>query len=97
MQKIGYGGQPLPPVFRRVDPPTPVLVDLVALFSRQPHCSGRYHPNGLRLDAVVEGLLTGWGRAEHGGWWGLVAYPVKHGGQQHTVTHWVPAWVLKTT
>ncbi|MGE2734179.1 hypothetical protein [Mycolicibacterium vaccae] len=97
MQEIGYGGQPLPTVFRRVDPPVPVLIDLVALFARQPHCSGRYHPQGLQLDAIVEGSLSCWGRAEHGGWWGLVTYPVKHGSERHTVTHWAPAWVLKTT
>ena len=32
MQKIGHGGQPLRPVFRRVHPPRAVLVDLIALF-----------------------------------------------------------------
>lgn len=41
MQAIGYGGQPVQEIFRVVRPPTAVLVDLVALFPREPHCHGR--------------------------------------------------------
>jgi hypothetical protein len=95
MQEIGYGGQPVPTVFRRITPPLAVLVDLVAMFPREPHCTGRYHPNGLQMDSVVEGRLTCWGLGEHGGWWGLVTYRIRHGTQKQTVTHWAPAWVLK--
>ena len=50
LQEIGYGGQPLPKVFRPVHPATPVLIDLVALFPREPHGTGRYHPNGLQME-----------------------------------------------
>ena len=95
LQEIGYGGQPLPKVFRPVHPALPVLIDLVALFPREPHCAGRYHPNGLQMDSVVEGRLTYWALGEHGGWWGLVSYPIRHGTENQTVTHWAPAWVLR--
>jgi hypothetical protein len=95
LQKIGHGGQPLPTVFRRVHPPVTVLIDLAAMFPREPHGEGRYHPNGLQMGAVAEGVLTCWGMGEHGGWWGLVTYPVRFGGDKQSVTHWAPAWVLK--
>jgi len=95
LQEIGYGGQPLPTVFRPVHPALPVLIDLVALFPREPHGTGRYHPNGLQMDSVVEGRLTYWALGEHGGWWGLVTYPIRHGTENQTVTHWAPAWVLR--
>lgn len=97
MQAIGYCGQPVPEVFRRVDPPVAVLVDLATLFPRQPHSSrqGRYHPHGLQMTKVVEGQLTWWALAEQGGWWGLVTYPIHHGAQQGDVTHWIPAWMLR--
>jgi len=45
-------------VFRRVDPPFAVLVDLSTLFPRQPHGRGRDHPHGLQMTAIVEGQLT---------------------------------------
>jgi hypothetical protein len=95
LQKIGHGGQPLPTVFRRVHPPVDILVDLVAMFPREPHGAGRYHPHGLQMDTVVEGTLTCWGLGEQGGWWGLVTYRVAFGGDTQKVTHWAPAWVLK--
>ena len=95
MQEIGHGGQPLRAVFRRVYPPRAVLVDLVAMFPREPHCAGRYHPVGLQMDSIVEGQLKCWGLSEQGRWWGLVTYPVKHGGEKDPVTHWVPASVLR--
>ncbi|UJL31940.1 hypothetical protein HZU38_19130 [Mycolicibacterium vanbaalenii] len=95
MQKIGHGGQPLRPVFRRVHPPRAVLVDLIALFPREPHCEDRYHPKGLQMDAIVEGKLTCWGLSEQGRWWGLVTYPIRHGSEKDPVTHWVPASVLR--
>lgn len=80
LQAIGYGGQPVRDVFRRVDPPMAVLVDLTALFPRQPHGRGRYHPNGLQMAKVIEGQLTWWALCEQGAWWGLVTYPIRHGG-----------------
>lgn len=95
MQEIGHGGQPLRTVFRRVHPPQPVLVDLIALFPREPHCEGRYHPKGLQMDSIVEGQLTCWGLSEQGRWWGLVTYRVRHGSEKDPVTHWVPASVLR--
>ncbi|WP_304113678.1 hypothetical protein [Mycolicibacterium bacteremicum] len=95
MQSIGYGGQPTREVFRRVDPPRTVLVDLAALFPRQPHCRwGRQHPHGLQMHKIVEAELTCWGLCEQGAWWGLVTYPVRFGAKERPVTHWVPAWML---
>ena len=71
------------------------LVDLIALFPREPHCEDRYHPKGLQMDAIVEGKLTCWGLSEQGRWWGLVTYPIRHGSEKDPVTHWVPASVLR--
>ena len=95
LQSIGHGGQPTPVVFRAVDPPQDVLVDLVALFPREPHSRGRYHPFGLQMHKVVRGELTRWGMCEQGHWWGPVSYPVSHGPKSDLVTHWIPAWMLK--
>jgi len=95
MRAIGYGGQPVQEVFRVVRPPTSVLVDLVALFPREPHSEGRYNPCGLQMNRVVEGKLTCWALCEQGQWWGLVTYPIRYGATTKTVTHWIPAWVLK--
>ena len=95
LQAIGYGGQPVPATFRAVRPPKAVLVDLVALFPREPHRGGRYHPLGLQMHKVVVGELSCWGICEQGQWWGLVSYPISYGTQRKTVTHWVPAWLLR--
>jgi hypothetical protein len=97
LQAIGYGGQPVGPVFRRVDPPRTVLIDLTTLFPRQPHAAGagRYHPFGMQLHKIVEGQLTCWGICEQGAWWGLVTYLIRFGPKSRPVTHWVPAWTLK--
>jgi hypothetical protein len=95
LQAIGYGGQPVPEVFRVVRPPKAVLVDLVALFPREPHSAGHYHPAGLQMHKVVEGELSCWGLCEQGQWWGLVRYPIAYGAKRKTVTHWVPAWLLR--
>ncbi|MDG4665137.1 hypothetical protein [Mycobacterium sp. 236(2023)] len=95
MQEIGHGGQPLRAVFRRVHPHRAVLIDLVALFPREAHCDGKYHPKGLQMDTTVEGQLTCWALSEQGRWWGLVTYRIKHGTEKDPVTHWVPASVLK--
>lgn len=92
---IGYNGQPLPTPFRPVHPPVPVLVDLSALFPRRPHRRGRYHPQGLQMDAVVPGTLSCWGLCEQGEWWGLVTYDITYGARRKAVTHWVPAWTLR--
>ncbi|ANE81002.1 hypothetical protein A7U43_18420 [Mycobacterium adipatum] len=95
LQSLGHGGQPVRAVFRRVDPPRAVLVDLGALFPRQPHCRwGRYHPFGLQMHKVVEGTLSCWGLCEQGAWWGLVTYPITFGALERPVTHWIPAWML---
>jgi hypothetical protein len=40
LQSIGYHGQPVQRAFRRVDPPIAVLVDLTAVFPREPHRAG---------------------------------------------------------
>jgi hypothetical protein len=95
LQAIGYNGQPLKQVFRRVDPPVTVLVDLAALFPREPHGGGGYNAAGLRMHGVVEGLLTCWGLCEQGSWWGLVTYDITYGTQRRPVTHWIPAWTLR--
>jgi hypothetical protein len=92
---IGYSGQPVREPFRPVRPPVRVLVDLTALFPRQPHRTGRYHPQGLQLHKVVEGRLNCWGICEQGDWWGLVTYEIAYGSRCKAVTHWVPAWVLR--
>ncbi len=95
LQAIGYCGQPVREVFRQVDPPRAVLIDLGRLFPREPHSNGRYHPFGLQMHGIVEGELTCWGACEQGAWWGLVTYPIKFGPNSRPVTHWVPAWTLK--
>ena len=55
LTSIGYNGQPVRAPFRPVRPPLTVLVDLTALFPREPHRTGRYHPHGLQMHKVVEG------------------------------------------
>jgi hypothetical protein len=95
MKSIGHTGQPVRPTFRRVDPPVVVLVDLAAVFPREPHRGGGYHPAGLQMHAVVEGSLSCWGLCEQGHWWGWVAYDVAYGSQRRSVAHWVPAWTLR--
>lgn len=97
LQSIGYNGQPLQQAFRRVDPPVTVLVDLAALFPREPHRAGGYNPAGLQMHSVVEGRLTCWGICEQGFWWGLVTYEIAYGPRRKAVTHWIPAWMLKRT
>ena len=44
---------------------------------------------------VVEGRLTCWAICEQGHWWGLVTYAIAYGPRRRSVTHWIPAWVLK--
>jgi hypothetical protein len=95
LASIGYNGQPARNPFRVVRPPISVLIDLTVLFPREPHRSGRFQPNGLQLHKVVEGRLTCWGICEQGDWWGLVTYPIAYGSRRKTVTHWVPAWMLR--
>ncbi|OFJ54022.1 hypothetical protein [Mycolicibacterium grossiae] len=95
LKSIGHNGQPVPPVFRRVDPPIAVSVDLAAVFPREPHRSGGYHPCGLQMHSVVEGRLSCWGLCEQGHWWGWVRYDVVYGAERRSVEHWVPAWTLK--
>ena len=95
LQSIGYNGQPVKQAFRRVDPPLAVLVDLAALFPREPHCPGGYNPAGLQMHSVVDGRLTCWGICEQGYWWGLVTYEIAYGARHKSVTHWIPAWMLK--
>jgi hypothetical protein len=95
LQAIGYGGQPVPEVFRVVRPPQIVLVDLATLFPRRPHQTGHYQPLGLQMHKVVEGQVSCWGICEQGQWWGLVTYEIAYGTKKKAVTHWIPAWVLK--
>jgi hypothetical protein len=95
LASIGYNGQPARNPFRVVRPPITVLIDLTALFPREPHRSGRFHANGMQLHKVVEGRLTCWGMCEQGDWWGLVTYPIAYGSKRKNVTHWVPAWTLR--
>jgi hypothetical protein len=95
LQRIGYGGQPVPEVFRVVKPPRAVIVDLATLFAREPHRRGHYHPQGLQMHKQVEGRLICWGMCEQGHWWGLVTYPISYGSKRRYVTHWIPAWLLK--
>lgn len=92
---IGYHGQPVRAPFRPVRPALPVLVDLAALFPRQPHRAGRYHPHGLQMHRIAPGTVSCWGLCEQGDWWGLVTYEIRFGARRLTVTHWVPAWTLK--
>jgi hypothetical protein len=95
LQSIGYHGQPVGQAFRRVEPPVAVLVDLAALFPREPHRTGGYHPAGLQMHSIVEGRLSCWGICEQGHWWGLVTYHIAYGTRRKSVTHWIPAWTLK--
>ena len=95
LQSIGYNGQPVQHAFRPVEPPMIVLVDLATLFPREPHSRGGYNPAGLQMHSVVEGRLTCWGICEQGHWWGLVTYPIAYGPRRRSVTHWIPAWMLK--
>ena len=95
LQSIGYNGQPVQQAFRPVDPPVTVLVDLAALFPREPHRAGGYNPAGLQMHSVVDGRLTCWGICEQGFWWGLVTYEIVYGARRKSVTHWIPAWMLK--
>lgn len=95
LQSIGHTGQPAQAAFRRVDPPISVLVDLGAVFPREPHSTGGYHPAGLQMHSIVEGTLTCWGLCEQGHWWGWVTYQVAYGPNCRDVTHWVPAWTLR--
>jgi hypothetical protein len=95
LQSIGYNGQPVAQAFRQVDPPIAVLVDLAALFPREPHRVGGYNPAGLQMHSIVEGRLTWWGVCEQGLWWGLVTYEIAYGARRKEVTHWIPAWILK--
>lgn len=95
LKRIGYNGQPVAHAFRRVEPPITVLVDLAAVFPREPHAAGGYHPAGLQMHTVVDGLLTCWGLCEQGHWWGLVTYKITYGARRKAVTHWIPAWTLK--
>jgi hypothetical protein len=95
LQSIGYNGQPVQQAFRQVDPPVAVLVDLAALFPREPHRPGGYNPAGLQMHSVVEGRLTCWAICEQGYWWGLVTYDIAYGARRKSVTHWIPAWMLK--
>jgi hypothetical protein len=76
-------------------PPIAVLVDLTAVFPREPHRAGGYNPAGLQMHTVVEGRLSCWGLCEQGYWWGWVTYEVAYGTQRRSVTHWIPAWTLK--
>jgi len=85
------------PVFRRVDPPQKVVVDLAVLFPRQPFHDGRVHPDGLRMRARAAGKLTMWGMCTDGAWWGLVTYSIQFGEKRRTVTHWIPSWILLKT
>jgi hypothetical protein len=48
-----------------------VLVDLTAVFPREPHRAGGYNPAGLQMHTVVEGWLSCWGLCEQGYWWGM--------------------------
>lgn len=95
LQSIGYHGQPVQQAFRRVEPPVAVLVDLAAVFPREPHRAGGYNPTGLQMHAVVEGTLSCWGLCEQGYWWGLVTYDIAYGAKRKSVTHWIPSWTLK--
>jgi len=47
------------------------------------------------MHSVVDGRLTCWGICEQGYWWGLVTYEIVYGSRRKSVTHWIPAWVLK--
>jgi hypothetical protein len=95
LQSIGYHGQPVQQAFRRVDPPVVVLIDLAAVFPREPHRAGGYQPAGLQMHSIVEGLLSCWGLCEQGFWWGLVTYDIAYGANRKAVTHWIPSWTLK--
>jgi hypothetical protein len=95
LHRIGYGGQPVPEVFRVVQPPEAVLVDLATLFPREPHRTGHYQPCGLQMYQVVEGQLSCWALCEQGYWWGLVTYQIAYGMKRTAVTHWIPGWTLK--
>ncbi|WP_037363046.1 hypothetical protein [Nakamurella lactea] len=80
---------------RAVEPPQTVLIDLGALYGRQPHFR---RPNvlliaSLHYTAVAE--LDAWVLAETG-WFGACRYRVKLAyGQYIEQNHLVPAWALR--
>lgn len=80
---------------RAVQPALSVLIDLGAMYARQPHFR---KPNVLLLadlTVVVAGELDAWVLAQTG-WFGACRYRVKVGyGNYVEQNHLVPGWALK--
>jgi hypothetical protein len=89
-------GKPKPNMaVRVVDPSLAVVIDLAALYSRQPHFR---RPNVVLLPALrvnVVGWLDAWVVSETG-WFGFCRYRVKLGHAQYSdQSHLVPGWALR--
>jgi hypothetical protein len=97
METAGIGGdsgQPRRDPFIQVKN-TPVIIDLVTLYSYEPFHEGVYNPDGLQFRKLTPGTLLEWGLSEWGEMFGKVTYTIPAKGRDETVTHWVPSWVLK--
>lgn len=93
-----------PSMRRRVDPPTPVWVDLAAAIPTQQASFGRNQlplrvkAGGLKLSDSVPGELHAWARADNGAWIALVAFEMLTGNQRGRVPtiQWCPASAVTT-
>jgi hypothetical protein len=73
-----------------------VLIDLGALYGRQPHFQRPNVIMTVSLDHVVAGLLDAWVLTSTG-WFGACRYHVKLGyGRATEQRHLIPAWALKS-
>lgn len=79
---------PAAPMWRIVDPPLPVTVELgTAIVTRSAHFGVNkvrlgIRKGGLRLTDTIRGLLRAWARVADGTWLGLVAFTVPTGNGQ---------------
>ena len=93
MRSIGYNGQPAREPFRRVDPPVPVLVDSSALHPPPPHRLQPGRSTGEPRCARCAPVVGSHPNTACG--CGLVTYTIDYGPRCGSVTHWMPAWMLK--
>ena len=88
---------------RVVDPPLPVIVDLVSLFPLGPGLANnqplKICKGGLQLTGYATGELLAWARSSSGAWIACVRFVVqpvnKHG--QVLMLQWVPSASIRPT
>ncbi|MGW5918516.1 hypothetical protein ACWFPY_05960 [Nocardia fluminea] len=93
---------PASPMWRIVDPPLPVTVELgTAIVTRPVHFGVNkvrlgIRRGGLRLADTTPGLLRAWARVADGTWLGLVAFTVPTGNGQGRlpIEQWCPQHAL---